>query len=68
MPPSPALTIYQEPTLFNGTIYENVAYGLVGSDYANLPLGEQTALIIQACKEADAHGFIESFPEVCFRL
>ncbi|KAE8361269.1 P-loop containing nucleoside triphosphate hydrolase protein [Aspergillus caelatus] len=56
--------VQQEPTLFNATIFENVAYGLAGTDYANTSKQDQIERVITACKAAYAHDFIETLPEV----
>jgi ABC-type multidrug transport system fused ATPase/permease subunit len=50
--------------LFSGTVFENVAYGLFGTEKADLPLEEQRALIEKACKDAYADEFIERLPKV----
>lgn len=55
--------VQQEPVLFSGTVYDNVAYGLLGTDKANLPENEQRALIEKACKDAYAEEFIERLPK-----
>ncbi|GAB1210219.1 hypothetical protein APSETT445_009010 [Aspergillus pseudonomiae] len=55
--------VQQEPTLFNATIFENVAYGLAGTDYANASKQDQFERVITACKAAYAHDFIETLPE-----
>ncbi|XP_057447541.1 ABC transporter B family member 15-like isoform X2 [Lotus japonicus] len=49
--------VSQEPTLFGGTIRENIAYGSSASD----KVGESE--IIEAAKEANAHDFIASLKE-----
>ncbi|EOA86237.1 uncharacterized protein SETTUDRAFT_28633 [Exserohilum turcica Et28A] len=36
--------VQQEPVLFSGTVYDNIAFGLFGTDKANLPQSEQRAL------------------------
>ena len=51
--------------LFAGTVYENVVYGLLGTEKANLPEAEQRALVEKACKDAYADEFIERLPKVC---
>jgi len=56
--------VQQEPVLFSGTVYENVAFGLFGTDKANLPESEQRALVEKACKNAYAEEFIERLPKV----
>ncbi|KAL3485640.1 ATP-binding cassette multidrug transport protein [Aspergillus germanicus] len=55
--------VQQEPTLFNGTVFENVAYGLAGTEYINTSREEQLRRVMEACKAAYAHEFIESLPE-----
>ncbi|ENI01981.1 hypothetical protein COCC4DRAFT_202734 [Bipolaris maydis ATCC 48331] len=55
--------VQQEPVLFSGTIYENVAFGLVGTEKANLPHDEQRALVEKACKDAYAEEFIKRLPK-----
>jgi ATP-binding cassette subfamily B (MDR/TAP) protein 1 len=60
--------VQQEPVLFSGTVYENVASGLFGTNKANLPEVEQRALIEKACKDAYADEFIAQLPKVCLRV
>jgi ATP-binding cassette subfamily B (MDR/TAP) protein 1 len=55
--------VQQEPVLFSGTVYENVAFGLVGTEKANLPESEQRELVQKACKDAYADEFIERLPK-----
>ena len=50
--------------LFSGTVYDNVAFGLFGTDKAALSRDEQRALVEQACKDAYAEEFIERLPKV----
>ncbi|KAH7137730.1 P-loop containing nucleoside triphosphate hydrolase protein [Dactylonectria macrodidyma] len=54
--------VQQEPTLFSGSIFQNVADGLTGTDLANLPEDERRELVITACEAAFAHDFIERLP------
>jgi ATP-binding cassette subfamily B (MDR/TAP) protein 1 len=54
--------VQQEPTLFQGTVTSNVAKGLVG-EQLDLSEDQQMQLIRKACIAADAHSFIEKFPE-----
>ena len=54
----------QEPVLFSGTVYENVACGLFGTDKANLSESEQRVLVEKACKDAYADEFIQRLPKV----
>jgi ABC-type multidrug transport system fused ATPase/permease subunit len=60
--------VQQEPVLFSGTVYENVASGLFGTDKADLPEAEQRALIEKACKDAYADEFIARLPKVSLIL
>lgn len=52
--------------LFNGSIFDNVAYGLVGTEFSNCSKDNQTRLVVDACRAAYAHEFIEQLPEVRF--
>lgn len=54
--------VQQEPVLFSGTVYDNIAFGLFGTDKANLPQSEQRALVEKACKHAYADEFIQRLP------
>ncbi len=56
--------VQQEPVLFSGTIFENVACGLFGTDKANLSESEQRALVEKACKDAYADEFIKQLSKV----
>lgn len=55
--------VQQEPVLFSGTIFDNVAYGLTGTEYANAPREKQMELVRRACVDAFAHDFIENLPD-----
>ncbi|KAJ4984447.1 ABC transporter [Stagonosporopsis vannaccii] len=54
--------IQQEPTLFQGTIYENIAKGLIG-DQKSLPEEKKMEMIQEACKNSNAHDFIDALPD-----
>ena len=56
--------VQQEPTLFSGTIYQNVRDGLTGTRMADLPEVEIRLLVTKACKDAYAHDFIQQLPQV----
>lgn len=60
--------VQQEPFLFNDTIYENVARGLIGSLWEQAPDGQKRQLVQEACKEAFADEFIEKLPLVCRQI
>jgi ATP-binding cassette subfamily B (MDR/TAP) protein 1 len=55
--------VQQEPILFNATVFQNVAYGLVGTSYEKAPEAEQMKLVAEACRSAFANEFIEHLPE-----
>ncbi|PZC95879.1 MdlB, ABC-type multidrug transport system, ATPase and permease component [Pyrenophora tritici-repentis] len=55
--------VQQEPVLFSGTVYENVAAGLFGTEKASLPEDKQRELVEKACKDAYAQEFIEQLPQ-----
>ncbi|KAF5232808.1 hypothetical protein FAUST_8534 [Fusarium austroamericanum] len=55
--------VQQEPTLFSGTIYQNVVDGLTGTPMVDLPEEEKQRMVIEACKSAYAHDFIETLPK-----
>ncbi|KAL7917170.1 multidrug resistance-type transporter protein [Trichoderma austrokoningii] len=54
--------VQQDPFLFNGTIYTNVANGLIGTQWESSPDEQKRELITKACKEAFADEFINKFP------
>ncbi|KAF1812099.1 multidrug resistance protein 3 [Eremomyces bilateralis CBS 781.70] len=54
--------VAQEPVLFTGSIFENVALGLEGTDMVDLPIEEKQRLVKEACKAAYADEFIEQLP------
>lgn len=53
----------QEPTLFTGTVLENVYYGLVGSPWEHVEESEKRKLAEDACRTANAHDFIMQLPK-----
>ena len=55
--------VQQEPTLFSDTIYENIAYGLIGSEYEFSPEEVKRQLVVEACKEANAYDFIQKLTD-----
>ncbi|KAI8896054.1 ATP-binding cassette transporter ABC4 [Globomyces pollinis-pini] len=55
--------VSQEPTLFEGTVAENVGFGLVGSAFEKEIGEKRQALIEDACKQANAHDFIMKLPQ-----
>lgn len=55
--------VQQEPFLFNDTVYNNVAYGLIGSDMENETEERKKEMVREACKEAFADEFIDRLPD-----
>ncbi|KAL4721991.1 hypothetical protein ACLX1H_011185 [Fusarium chlamydosporum] len=51
--------VQQEPVLFRGTVFENVAKGFTDKQ-KTLSINEQRALVQEACKASYAHEFIEN--------
>lgn len=49
-----------------GSIFQNVSYGLVGTEWENASEEEQMKLVEEACKAAYAHDFVQTLPEVRF--
>ena len=56
--------VQQEPFLFNDTLYRNVEFGLVGSEWENEGIEIKRRLVEEACTEAFADEFIERLPQV----
>lgn len=57
--------VQQEPFLFDDTIFNNVAFGLIGTVWESCSKKVKERLVTQACNEAYAHDFISLLPEVC---
>ncbi|KAL2813029.1 P-loop containing nucleoside triphosphate hydrolase protein [Aspergillus cavernicola] len=55
--------VSQEPQLFTATIYENIKYGLIGSDFESEPEDEIRHRIVKAAHIADAHNFVTALPD-----
>ncbi|KAJ8133505.1 hypothetical protein O1611_g117 [Lasiodiplodia mahajangana] len=55
--------VQQEPFLFNDSVHNNVAYGLIGSDMQNETDDRKRELVKEACKEAFADEFIDRLPD-----
>jgi ATP-binding cassette, subfamily B (MDR/TAP), member 1 len=55
--------VQQEPTLFNDTIFKNVEFGLVGTEWENASEEHKRELVAEACKEAYADEFISRLPQ-----
>jgi ATP-binding cassette subfamily B (MDR/TAP) protein 1 len=55
--------VQQEPFLFNDTLFNNVAFGLCGTDMQDLTNEEKMKMVEEACREAYAEEFISKLPE-----
>ncbi|KAK0671252.1 P-loop containing nucleoside triphosphate hydrolase protein [Cercophora samala] len=55
--------VQQEPVLFQGTVFDNIAYGLVGTPLEHSSREEQMARVEEAAKLAFAHDFILELPQ-----
>lgn len=55
--------VQQEPFLFNDTVHNNVAHGLIGSAFQNESEERKRELVKEACKEAFADEFIDRLPD-----
>ncbi|KAM0514332.1 hypothetical protein ACHAPE_006913 [Trichoderma viride] len=55
--------VNQEPTLFGTTIFENIRYGLVGTEHENESEENQRELVIAAAKKSNAHDFVSNLTE-----
>ncbi|KAL7929945.1 P-loop containing nucleoside triphosphate hydrolase protein [Trichoderma chlorosporum] len=54
--------VQQQPQLFNASIFENIAYGLIGTEREHASMEEKMRLVEEACKEARALEFIHKLP------
>lgn len=54
--------VQQEPVLFAGSIFDNIANGLVGTPWQDEPKSERLARVQEAAKIAFAHDFITDLP------
>lgn len=55
--------VQQEPVLFNGTVFENICNGLVGTEWEFEPSHLQLERVKAAARTAFAHDFIEDLPQ-----
>lgn len=56
--------VQQQPQLFNASIFDNISYGLIGTEQENASLHDKKRLVEEACQEAEALEFIYKLPEV----
>ncbi|KAF2648785.1 ABC transporter-like protein [Lophiostoma macrostomum CBS 122681] len=55
--------VQQNASLFNDTIYNNVAHGLIATPLGGIPESQKRRLVTIACKDVHAHEFIERLPK-----
>jgi ATP-binding cassette, subfamily B (MDR/TAP), member 1 len=53
----------QEPALFAVSIFENIRYGMIGTEYEHASEQEQRERIVDAAKMANAHEFISQLAD-----
>ncbi|KAH6691445.1 multidrug resistance protein [Plectosphaerella plurivora] len=54
--------VQQEPVLFQGSVFDNIKHGLIGTEWENASREKQLELIQDAAKMAFAHDFISELP------
>lgn len=57
--------VQQNPFLFDDTIFNNVAFGLVGTKWEHETHEVKQKLVEKACEQAFADEYIKRLPEVC---
>ncbi|KAI1333561.1 P-loop containing nucleoside triphosphate hydrolase protein [Xylariaceae sp. FL0016] len=55
--------VQQEPFLFNDTVYNNVANGLIGTKWEDETEAHKRKLVQEACQEAYADDFVSQLPD-----
>ncbi|PTB62202.1 P-loop containing nucleoside triphosphate hydrolase protein [Trichoderma citrinoviride] len=55
--------VEQQPQLFNASIFDNIAYGLIGTEKEHASRQEKMRLVEEACQEARALDFIQNLPK-----
>ncbi|KAF2732133.1 leptomycin B resistance protein pmd1 [Polyplosphaeria fusca] len=55
--------VQQEPFLFNASIFDNIAFGLCGTQWQDASKEEKMKLVEDACNEAYATEFIDKLPQ-----
>ncbi|KAL4745772.1 hypothetical protein BDW72DRAFT_186104 [Aspergillus terricola var. indicus] len=54
--------VQQEPFVFNDSVFNNVAFGLIGSQWENASEEVKRGLVEKACKEAFVDEFVQRLP------
>lgn len=55
--------VSQEPVLFNCSVYENIAHGLIGTDFEHVSGEKKMEMVVDAARMANAHDFISLMPD-----
>ncbi|KAF4999995.1 hypothetical protein FGRMN_2076 [Fusarium graminum] len=55
--------VQQEPVLFEGSVFDNIKHGLIGTEWENASTEQQMERIQEAAKMAFAHDFIKELPD-----
>ncbi|KAJ5144587.1 multidrug resistance protein 1 2 3 [Penicillium atrosanguineum] len=55
--------VQQEPVLFQGTVFDNIRHGLIGTQWEHAPRNQQMEQIQEAANMAFAHNFIAELPD-----
>lgn len=55
--------VTQQPTLFATTVFENIRFGLIGTEHEQAPHIVVEKLVFEAAKKANCFGFISALPE-----
>jgi ATP-binding cassette subfamily B (MDR/TAP) protein 1 len=56
--------VQQQPQLFDASIFENITYGLIGTEQEHVSIEEKMRLVEEACQKARALEFIHKLPNV----
>lgn len=55
--------VSQDATVFKGSVYQNIAYGLIGTSYEEADEEVKRKMVTQAAIEANADSFIRALPD-----
>ncbi|OOQ88747.1 hypothetical protein PEBR_11267 [Penicillium brasilianum] len=55
--------VTQQPTLFATTVFENIRFGLIGTEHENAPPSAVESLVFDAAKKANCFEFISALPK-----
>lgn len=55
--------VAQEPILFSTTIWENIEFGLINTEWESASKEEKNKLVVEAASQANAHSFVTQLPD-----